>query len=130
MPNTPATILLVDDEAPLLNLMETYLSRLGYTVEKRERATDALKLVREDPAKFHLVIADLTMPEMSGDKLSLEMAALNPTLRVLLCSGYPFELATLPAHVQPRFAVLQKPFLPKMLASAVEELLSRKLTPA
>ena len=44
---------------------------------------------------------------------------------ILLCSGYPFELASLPKPVQGRFAVLQKPFLPKMLASAVEELAAR-----
>jgi DNA-binding NtrC family response regulator len=123
-------ILLVDDETALLNLMETYMKRLGYEVVKCDQAPKALKLFEADPTQFDVVVADLTMPDMSGEQLTLRMSAVNPSIRVLLCSGYPFELKSLPAAVQSHYSVLQKPFLPKMLVAAVEELLKRKLTPA
>jgi hypothetical protein len=59
--------------------------------------------------------------------MALRMVSLNPNLRVLLCSGYPFDVRSLPEKVRSQFSVLQKPFVPKMLTGAVEELLSRKL---
>jgi len=123
-------ILLVDDEIALLNLMETYMTRLGYTVSKCAKALEALALFQADPKQFDVVVADLTMPDMSGDQLTLRMSELNPEMRVLLCSGYPFELKSLPAHLWGHYSVLQKPFLPKMLVAAVEELLKRKINPA
>ncbi len=120
-----AHLLLIDDEEPLLNLMETYLKRLQYTVEKAADGTRALQLFRQDPGRFHLIVADITLPDRKGHELALELFGMNPTVKVLLCSGYPFELSTLPAPVQPNFAVLQKPWLPKMLAEAIAELLAR-----
>lgn len=106
------------------------MSRLGYEVSKCDQALQALTLFKADPKQFDVVVADLTMPDMSGEQLTLRMSELNPTIRVLLCSGYPFELKSLPAHLHSHYSVLQKPFLPKMLVAAVEELLKRKLTQA
>jgi DNA-binding NtrC family response regulator len=68
------------------------------------------------------------MPEMSGEQMALKMVELNPSIRVLLCSGYPFDLRSLPEAVRGQFSVLQKPFVPKMLTSAVDELLKRRIT--
>jgi DNA-binding NtrC family response regulator len=123
-----ARLLLVDDEAQLLKLMETFLGRIGYQVVSHTSAATALTRFEADPEKFGLVVADLTMPEMSGEQMALKMIALNPNLRVLLCSGYPFDLRSLPEEVRGQFSVLQKPFVPKMLTSAVDELLRRRIT--
>ena len=119
----PARILLVDDETALLNLMESFLKRLGYTVAKSERGGEALELFNASPEEYDVVVADLTLPDMAGQDMAQRMVARNPGIRILLSSGYPFELASLPAAIRPRFAVLQKPYLPKMLVSAVEELM-------
>jgi DNA-binding NtrC family response regulator len=121
----PSNILLVDDEPALLSLMGTYLSKLGHTVEKCSRAKAALALVNAAPKQFQVVVADITLPDMPGPEMALEMLKVSPGLGILLCSGYPFELASLPKPVQGRFSVLQKPFLPKMLAGAVDELAAR-----
>jgi DNA-binding NtrC family response regulator len=118
---------LVDDEAPLLKLMQTFLARIGYQVESNTSPAAALTSFEAEPESFKLVVADLTMPEMSGEEMALRMVSLNPNLRVLLCSGYPFDVRSLPEKVRSQFGVLQKPFVPKMLTGAVEELLSRKL---
>ncbi len=121
-------LLLVDDEAPLLKLMETFLSKVGYQVDSNTSASAALSRFEAQPEKFELVVADLTMPEMSGEQMALRMVSLNPKVRVLLCSGYPFDVRSLPEDVRIQFDVLQKPFLPRMLIGAVEELLNRNLS--
>lgn len=117
-------ILVVDDEAPLLNLMRVFLGRLGYQVETCPSALEALTHFQANPGQFQLVIADLTMPEMAGDKMALQMADMDPNVRVLLCSGYPYDVQSLAPGVRTRFGMLQKPFVPKMLESAVKELLA------
>ena len=77
--------------------------------------------------RFQLLVADLTLPDLPGQDMAVQMLAQNPNLRILLCSGYPFAVDSLPVAIQNRFASLQKPFLPNMLASAIEELLGRKI---
>jgi DNA-binding NtrC family response regulator len=126
-PQKKATILLVDDEAQLTKLMQTYLTKLGYNVESALKAADALSTFATDPGRFELLVADLTLPDLPGQDMAMRMVDLNPALRVLLCSGYPFAVDSLPEELQNRFASLQKPFLPNMLAKAIEELLRRKI---
>ena len=123
-----AKLLLVDDEAALLKLMETFLGRMGYQVTAYTSASAALASFEAAPLEFRLVVADLTMPEMSGEQMALRMVGLNPKIRVLLCSGYPFDVRSLPENVRGQFSVLQKPFVPKMLTGAVEELLNRQIS--
>ena len=120
-------ILLVDDEAALTKLMQTYLGRLGYTVDTALNATDALAIFEQEGKSYNLLVADLTLPDLRGEDMALQMVERHSALRVLLCSGYPFEVDTLPKKIQVRFATLQKPFLPNMLAKAIEDLLERKI---
>lgn len=126
-PQKKATLLLVDDEAALTKLMQTYLTKLGYSVESALNATDGLTTFEADPTRFDLVVADITLPDLPGQEMALKMTQQSPTLRVLLCSGYPFTVDSLPVPVQKRFASLQKPFLPNMLAKSIEDLLRRKI---
>lgn len=120
-----AKILLVDDEPALVRLMETYLVRLGYNVESCMDATTGAKLFAERGGEYELLVADITLPDISGEQMAQRMAEQNPKLRVLLCSGYPFELGAIPEPIRDRFATLQKPFLPKALASTVQQLLKK-----
>ena len=123
-----ARILLVDDEAAIVKLMQTYLSRMGYSVETSLDADDAFAAVERSTSPYDLVVADLTLPGMSGQDMALAMVRDNPSLKVLLCSGYPLTVESLPENVQDRFACLQKPFAPTMLADAIEELLQRRVS--
>jgi DNA-binding NtrC family response regulator len=124
------TLLLVDDEESLLRLMQTYLKRFGYSVESAANTSRALTLFDEAPDRFQLVVADITLPDGSGEDMAIQMAQRNPNLRVLICSGYPHSLEAIPADLHSRFDVLQKPFLPAVLAQSVEGLLRRKVTKA
>ena len=116
-------ILLVEDEQPLLQLIEKYLHRLGYHVESHAKSIDALRNFEAAPASYSLVIADLGMPDMTGDTLLTRMLEIQPRLRILVCSGSPFFIENLPETLQKQVAFLQKPFVPKMLGEAVERLL-------
>ena len=115
-----ARILLVDDEAPLLDLLKRYLERLGYEVEACPTPAEALARFEADPASYSLVLTDLTLPGISGDQMIAQMRAHRPNLRAIVASGYPYEPES------KRTGFLQKPFLPKMLAELIEKMLKIK----
>jgi DNA-binding NtrC family response regulator len=118
-------ILLVEDEPPLLQLIEKYLQRLGFEVETHLKSFDALRSFKAAPDRYGLVIADLGMPDMPGDTLLTRMLEIRPDLRILVCSGSPFFIENLPDSLQRHVAFLQKPFMPKMLADAVQQLMAQ-----
>lgn len=120
-----ATVLLVEDELPLLQLIEKYLQRQGFQVESHLNSTGALERFEAAPDRYVLVIADLGMPDMPGDTLLTRMLDIRPDLRILVCSGSPFFIEKLPNSLQHQVAFLQKPFVPKMLAEAVQALLNK-----
>jgi DNA-binding NtrC family response regulator len=94
-----------------------YLGRLGYQVETCGDAQNALALFQAGPDRFSLAITDLSLPSMNGEELIERMRQLRPGLPAIITSGYPYV---------PRAAgigFLQKPFLPQMLADAVEKAL-------
>jgi len=119
-------ILIVDDEKALLTVMEQYLRRLGYEVAACRSGREAWSLFEPQPSAYSLVLADITMPEMSGQELLRRMLQLNPAICILICSGYPFDVATLPATAHHQVGFLQKPFTPKMLAGSIEQLLAAR----
>ena len=119
-------VLLVDDEPPLLRLMQTYLKKLGYSVEGCPNAGAAIQEFDRNSGAFDLLVADLTLPDLSGQELAIQLARKNEELRVLLCSGYPVQLELVPEDVRGRFGALDKPFVPNMLASAIERLLRKQ----
>jgi DNA-binding NtrC family response regulator len=112
-------LLIVDDEPSLLGLLQRYLERLGYEVEVAATSEAALAHFESDPARFACVLTDLKLPGMSGEEMLERMRALRPGLRALVSSGHPYK---------PRSAdigFLQKPYLPAMLAEALERVLRK-----
>jgi len=120
----PSKILLVEDELPLLQLVERYLHRQGFDVEGYSKGADALRSFEAAPASYDLVIADLGIPDIPGDTLLTEMLDRRPDLKVVICSGSPFYIEKLPPALRQQVVFLQKPFVPKMLAEAVARLLT------
>ena len=117
-------VLLVDDELPLLQLLEKYLRRQGFEVEAHSNSVAGLAAFEKASGRFDLVIADLALPEIPGQELLARMRRINPGIRFLFCSGYLFEARMLPEPLQPLVGFLQKPFSPRMLAEAVEQLIA------
>jgi DNA-binding NtrC family response regulator len=111
-------LLLVDDEAALAELLKKYLERLGYQVDACTHPEAALDLLDANPERYALLVTDLTLPTMNGEQLLERSRERAPALRAIIASGYPYE---------PRVAgveFLQKPFLPKMLAEAIQRMLA------
>jgi PAS domain S-box-containing protein len=84
-------ILFVDDEETLVNLGRLMLEKLGYRVTATCDPVQALEFVRAHPQDFDLVVTDLTMPGIKGDRLSREIKGIRADLPILICSGYTGE---------------------------------------
>ena len=80
-------ILFVDDEEDVVFAGKKSLERLGYRVVIARDGLDALRIFREEPQGFDLVITDQTMPAMTGTELSRELLQIRPDLPVILCTG-------------------------------------------
>jgi CheY-like chemotaxis protein len=112
-------ILIVDDDAGLLKVMDVYLSRLGYRVDACRSAAEAWALVQANPSLYAGALVDLIMPGMRGEELIRRILDANPSIRLVVASGYPGlgGVGTLDAK---RVSFLPKPFAPKELANALK----------
>jgi len=81
-------ILFVDDENAIVALAREMLRDLGYRVVVTRSSTKALKIFRQQPAKFDLIITDMTMPAMTGVDLAREILKIRPDISIILCTGF------------------------------------------
>ena len=88
IPGGDERILLVDDEANIVDMAQQLLTRLGYKVSAYQDSQKALKSFRADPYQYDLVISDMTMPFMTGDRMAQAMLELRPDFPIILCTGY------------------------------------------
>jgi len=87
-PQGSERVLVVDDEESIVAMLRESLEALGYTVTAVTDSEEALRLFRENPARFDLVITDLTMPRLSGSALVKAMRAVRQGIPVILCTGF------------------------------------------
>ncbi len=114
------SLLLVDDELPLLGLLKKYLEREGYFVETAADGASALAAAQS--RHFDLIVLDLNLPDMNGEQVMLNLMDPCPNSRFLICSGMPYGTEHLPQSQQARIGVLLKPFMPRQLSDAVKPL--------
>jgi len=81
-------ILLVEDEKAVAQVIERMLINLGYQVTSFQNSVEALDAFRESPEQYDLVITDLAMPKMTGDKLAKELLQIRNDLPIILCTGF------------------------------------------
>ena len=81
-------MLVVDDEIPIRKLAESMLARKGYSVMTAGSGEEALEMYRRKGAHIDLVVLDLGMPGMGGEKCLEELKKIDPAVRVLVASGY------------------------------------------
>jgi DNA-binding NtrC family response regulator len=89
-------------------------------------AIAALELFRSDPTAFDLVITDMTMPLMTGDRMALEMMGLRPDLPVIICTGFNELLTKERAQELGIRAILMKPFLKNEAATLIRQVLDQR----
>ena len=80
--------MLIDDEKPLVDILSQLLEDMGNEVVSFQDASAAVELFKKDPQNFDLVITDMTMPTMTGDKVAMEVKATRPDMPVIICTGY------------------------------------------
>lgn len=88
VPGGQERILFVDDEPEIADSAKEILEGLGYRVEVKTHAPEALALFKAQPDGFALVITDMSMPHMSGEALAKEMVRLRQDTPVIICTGY------------------------------------------
>ena len=119
-----AHILFVDDEPMLVDMMQSRLSSFGYDVTAVTAAAQALALLQNTEKSFDLIIADQTMPEMTGIELINEARRLYPNLPAILCTGYSSAVDEASALDMGISKYLAKPIQKKELQAAVQEVLA------
>ena len=116
-------ILLVDDEVAIARLVCQMLERLGYRVTARTGSREALVEFRTDPKKFDLVITDMAMPHMTGDRLAREIIAIRPDIPIIICTGFSERIDQQRAQAIGIKGFLMKPVVKSELARMVRKVL-------
>ncbi len=93
LPSGAERILIVDDEMPIVKFVGMILQRLGYSVTLQTGSKEALSLFQSDPQAFDAVVTDMTMPNMTGDLLAVELMKIRPDIPVILCTGYSNKIS-------------------------------------
>ena len=114
--------LLVDDEVFLTQVGKRILGRLGFEVLAVNRSPEALKIFREDPYRFSLVVTDQTMPDMTGLEMVRAMLALRPELPVIMCTGFSETVSEETAKKAGVREFLLKPLDMQALSDAVRRI--------
>jgi len=119
-----ARILLVDDDVRVRTVAEQFLEQLGYDVEVREDGVTAVEYYRSHWREIDLVILDMVMRKMGGREAFSKMRAINPSAKILLCTGYTMGDDVQKLLDMGAVGVLQKPFSSTELRINVEKALS------
>jgi hypothetical protein len=123
LPQGWETILLVEDEDGVRELIRTLLQSSGYTVLAAANGGEALLICEKYSGPIHLLITDVVMPHMSGHELGERLALLRPGLRTLYMSGYTDEVVVHYGMLGPSLFFLQKPFTQADLKHKVRKVL-------
>ena len=117
------TILLVEDELGVRQLVREMLRRLGYQIHEANTGADALRIFAQHQNTIDLLLTDVIMPQMSGRELAERLKALRPLLKVLYISGYTDDMLAHHGVLESNVYLLQKPFAPDELAKKLREVL-------
>ena len=122
------TILIVEDEEAVRELIQTVLIEKGYDVIPSLDPQHAEQIAGNFAGEIHLLLTDMVMPGMSGRELADRISVKRRDIRVLFMSGYTENVITTGGMLEEGLAFLQKPFSPVALVHKVREVLSQ--TPA
>ena len=119
-------VLFVDDEKAIADVGREILGHLGYEVTARTSSIDALELFREKSDQFDLVVTDMTMPNMSGDKLAQELLKIRRDIPIILCTGFSEHITEDRAKVMGIRGFVMKPMGMQELSKAIRSALDSR----
>jgi PAS domain S-box-containing protein len=122
-PTGTERIIFVDDEQAIVTYSKKVLASLGYQVTATTSSEEALELFRTHPDRFDLVIADMTMPKITGAVLSGALLEIRPDIPIILCSGFSDGMSEEKARAIGVRKFLMKPLNRRELAVVIREIL-------
>jgi PAS domain S-box-containing protein len=117
------TVMIVDDECPLVALAEETLAELGYEPVGFESSSAALEALRAEPERFDLILTDEAMPDLIGTELASEIRRIRPDVPIILMSGHGGPQLALRAAAIGVNEVLRKPLQRRDLAESLARVL-------
>jgi PAS domain S-box-containing protein len=117
------TILVVEDEPIVLELVTKLLKMKGYIVIATTNPLEAINIVRDCAGKINLLLTDVLMPEMNGDELAQKLLTDFPSLKCLFMSGYTADIVTHTGLLDEEIHFIQKPFAFDSLIAKVHEVI-------
>lgn len=118
-------ILFVDDEVIIADMGKKMLTKLGYTVDTETSSLRALELFGNQPDRYDLIMTDMTMPKMTGDKLAREILAIRPDIPIILCTGYSDRISEEKAREIGIRELAMKPMSMQVIADTIRKILDR-----
>ena len=122
-PRGQETVLVVEDELAILNMITQVLTGLGYSVLRANSPAEAIRLAQEHGGEIRLLITDVIMPEMNGMVLARSLQSLRPGLKSLFMSGYTANAIAHHGVLEDGICFIQKPFSLPDLATKVRQAL-------
>jgi PAS domain S-box-containing protein len=113
------SVMIVDDEKPLVRLAEETLAQLGYDPAGFDSSVAALEAFRAEPDRYDIVLTDATMPGLTGTDLAREIHRLRPTVPIVLMSGYQGPQLTEMAYAVGVCEILHKPLVSRDLGRSL-----------
>ncbi|MBA3008947.1 MAG: response regulator [Proteobacteria bacterium] len=126
IPGGGETLLIVDDNAPYLEMMTDLLTELGYGVTAIRNPFEALNLIREKPGLFDCLITDYTMPDMKGFQLAQQVRKASPDLPIIMYTGFDETIAKKNSAAMGISAFLAKPVVLSETAATLRAVLGKK----
>jgi CheY-like chemotaxis protein len=117
------TVLAVEDDVPIRNLLREFLESYGYRVLAAGGSADALQIAGAHQGPIHLLVTDVIMPGESGVHLADRLVRTRPEVKVLYISGYSDDAISVHGVLKEGTFFLSKPFTRDMLANKVREIL-------
>ena len=123
IPQGSERILFLDDERAISLLGNRMLSRMGYEVVTQTSSTKALQVFGEEPHMFDLVITDMTMPDMNGQDLAMQIKQIRPDIPVIITTGYSKALSEQTLETTGIYQIILKPFSMNEIATTIRNVL-------
>jgi DNA-binding response OmpR family regulator len=122
-PEERPTVLIVDDEEDLRDIMRRMLERRGFTTLVAGDSGQAIEVCREHPGDIDVLVTDLGLPGVSGGELSRTASELRPSMQVIYISGLPREIAVADGLIGENALLVKKPFTTDRLIEALRSVL-------
>jgi CheY-like chemotaxis protein len=123
------TVLVVDDEEDLRDIMRRMLERRGFATLVAGDSDEAITACREHPGDIDVLITDLGLPGVSGGELSRTAIQLRPAMGVVYISGLPKDIAVTKGLIDHDALLVKKPFTSELLIDALRAVIAQRAAP-